>query len=62
MLFKFILTIKPQYLIKCCCSNTYKYKLLSGGQLSGGLKVPHPVEYFYILQAIIKLIYKYLIK
>ena len=31
------------------------------GQLCGGLKVPHPVEYFYILQAIIKLIYKYLI-
>ena len=35
MLFKFILTIKPLHLIKCCCSNIYKYKLLSGGQLSG---------------------------
>ena len=32
------------------------------GSIVRGLKVPHPVEYFYILQAIIKLIYKYLIK
>ena len=40
MLFKFILTIKPLHLIERCCSNTYKYKLLSGGQLSGGKKYP----------------------
>ena len=45
-----ILTIKLLHLIECCCSNTYKYKLLSGGQLSGvncpGGKSTHPVEYF----------------
>ena len=40
MLFTFILTIKPLHLIKCCCSSTYKYKLLSGSQLSGGKKYP----------------------
>ena len=48
MLFKFILTIKSLHLIKCCCSNTYKYKLLSGGQLSGGVKSTPPCRILLI--------------